>query len=96
MEPRALDYRRIVELVERGQGGTEGISAKELADRLGLEAVPAKVEGMRSKAKRPVETGLAGGAADRPVHVATVHRDRSDRDAVVRARRRLMNMACQK
>ncbi|MBJ6998540.1 hypothetical protein JG491_00170 [Streptomyces sp. CRPSP2-6A1] len=61
MEPRALDYRRIVELVERGQGGTEGISAKELAGRLGLEAVLAKVEGVHSKAKRPVERGWLEG-----------------------------------
>ncbi|MEU9986823.1 hypothetical protein AB0E10_08445 [Streptomyces sp. NPDC048045] len=61
VEALAVDYRRIVEPVERGQGGTEGISAKELAGRLGLEAVPAKVEGVRSKAKRLVERGWLEG-----------------------------------
>ncbi|GHA43422.1 hypothetical protein GCM10010329_77850 [Streptomyces spiroverticillatus] len=53
----ALDYRRIVELVECGPGGGEGVSAKELAARLGLEVVPAKVETVRSRAKRLVERG---------------------------------------
>jgi hypothetical protein len=48
----AADYRRIVELVTDETAGGEGISAKELAVRLGLEAVPAKVEGVRSKARR--------------------------------------------
>lgn len=53
----AADYRRIVELVEDQPADDEGVSAKELAVRLGLEAVPAKVEGVRSKAKRLAERG---------------------------------------
>ncbi|MGH4036043.1 hypothetical protein ACQB60_44915 [Actinomycetota bacterium Odt1-20B] len=71
----APDYRRIVELVESEADRGEGISAKELAGLLGLDVVPAKIEGVRSKAKRLAERGLAGGAAGRPVHAAAAHRD---------------------
>lgn len=53
----APDYRRIVELVESGPGGGEGISAKELAGRLDLPLVPAKIEGVRSRARRLAERG---------------------------------------
>ncbi|MBG0850331.1 hypothetical protein I2W78_00160 [Streptomyces spinoverrucosus] len=53
----AVDYRRIVELVESSAGGSEGISAKQLAAGLGLELVPAKIEGVRSKARRLAERG---------------------------------------
>ncbi|MGA5135410.1 hypothetical protein ACPCTO_37215 [Streptomyces olivoreticuli] len=53
----APDYRRIVELVESEPGSGEGVSAKELAARLGLELVPAKIETVRSRAKRLVERG---------------------------------------
>lgn len=54
----APDYRRIVELLEGGlPDGKEGLMAKEMTDRLGLELVPAKIEGVRSKAKRLVERG---------------------------------------
>lgn len=53
----SADYRRIVELVEAEPGAGEGISAKELAGRLGLAAVPAKTEGVRSKARRLAERG---------------------------------------
>jgi hypothetical protein len=53
----ALDYRRIVELVESGAGGNEGISAKQLTAGLQLELVPAKIEGVRSKARRLAERG---------------------------------------
>ncbi|MBO8192438.1 hypothetical protein ITI46_12280 [Streptomyces oryzae] len=53
----AVDYGHIVELVADEAAGGEGISAKELAVRLGLEAVPAKVEGVRSKAKRLAQRG---------------------------------------
>ncbi|MGW1616810.1 hypothetical protein ACWCQZ_46985 [Streptomyces sp. NPDC002285] len=54
----APDYRRIVELLE-GEltGGGEGLMAKEMTVRLGLELVPAKIEGVRSKGKRLVERG---------------------------------------
>ncbi|WP_406257257.1 hypothetical protein [Streptomyces chartreusis] len=52
----APDYRRIVELLEAELSvGGEGLMAKELTARLGLELVPAKIEGVRSKAKRLVE-----------------------------------------
>lgn len=53
----AVDYRRIVELVESGAGDGEGISAKQLTAGLDLELVPAKVEGVRSKARRLAERG---------------------------------------
>uniref|UniRef100_A0AAU2UVV3 Uncharacterized protein n=1 Tax=Streptomyces sp. NBC_00003 TaxID=2903608 RepID=A0AAU2UVV3_9ACTN len=53
----AVDYRRVVELVADEPADGEGVSAKELALRLGLETVPAKVEGVRSKAKRLAERG---------------------------------------
>ncbi|MFE9222575.1 hypothetical protein ACFYN3_40560 [Streptomyces lavendulae] len=64
MTVRALapDYRRIVELVESEPGGGEGVSAKELAARLGLELVPAKIETVRSRAKRLVERGWLTGS----------------------------------
>jgi hypothetical protein len=51
----APGYRRIVELVESHDG--EGISAKELTARMDLALVPAKIEGVRSKAKRLAERG---------------------------------------
>lgn len=54
-EALAPDYRRIVELVESEPGGGEGVSAKEMTARLGLELVPAKIEGVRSRMKRLVE-----------------------------------------
>lgn len=43
-------------VLEKEAGGV-GLRAGELAGRLGLESVPAKVEGVRSKAKRLVERG---------------------------------------
>ncbi|MBT2391872.1 hypothetical protein J7E87_21165 [Streptomyces sp. ISL-1] len=57
VEALAPDYRRIVSLLESGPGDGEGVLAKELAAGLGLELVPAKIEGVRSKAKRLVERG---------------------------------------
>ncbi|MFJ2746374.1 hypothetical protein ACIO3O_42700 [Streptomyces sp. NPDC087440] len=59
----AVDYRRIVELVQSDVVGSEGISAGEIADRLGLEMVPAKIEGVRSKARRLAERGWLTRAA---------------------------------
>ncbi|MFF9573483.1 hypothetical protein [Streptomyces sp. NPDC014685] len=53
----AVDYRRIVGLVESGADDGEGISAKQLTAGLQLELVPAKVEGVRSKARRLAERG---------------------------------------
>ncbi|MCH0561537.1 hypothetical protein I3F55_33630 [Streptomyces sp. MUM 16J] len=61
LQALSVDYRRIVELVEREAGGGEGVSAKELASRLGLDVVPAKIEGVRSKAKRLAERGWLEG-----------------------------------
>jgi hypothetical protein len=57
VEALAPDYRRIVELVESSPGGSEGVSAKEIASGLGLELVSAKIEGVRSKARRLAERG---------------------------------------
>ncbi|MCC2280910.1 hypothetical protein LKL35_36940 [Streptomyces sp. ET3-23] len=53
----AVDYRRIVALVESGAGDGEGIPAKQLAAGLQLELVPAKIEGVRSRARRLAERG---------------------------------------
>ncbi|MEV8548220.1 hypothetical protein, partial [Streptomyces sp. NPDC051572] len=53
----APDYQRILSVLESGAG--EGMRCQQLAVALGLEAVPAKVEGLRSKAKRLVERGWA-------------------------------------
>ncbi|MCX4825971.1 hypothetical protein OG883_40525 [Streptomyces sp. NBC_01142] len=55
----APEYRRL-----EANGGGEGLRAKDLAARLGLELVPAKVEGVRVKAKRLVARGWL--AEDRP------------------------------
>ncbi|MFY4719741.1 hypothetical protein [Streptomyces sp. LaBMicrA B280] len=50
----APDYRRIMEiLVERD----EAVDCRQLASALGLEPVPAKVEGVRSKTKRLAARG---------------------------------------
>ncbi|MEV5877450.1 hypothetical protein AB0L75_25140 [Streptomyces sp. NPDC052101] len=57
VEALAPDYRRIVELVEAGPEGGEGVSAKEIASGLGLELVPAKIEGVRCKTRRLAERG---------------------------------------
>ncbi|WP_425585180.1 hypothetical protein [Streptomyces vastus] len=54
----APDYERIVSVLE-SEAGREGVRCQQLAVALGLEAVPAKVEGLRSKAKRLVERGWA-------------------------------------
>ncbi|MER5185760.1 hypothetical protein ABT009_47260 [Streptomyces sp. NPDC002896] len=51
----APDYRRIMTtLAERGG---EAMDCRQLAAALGLELVPAKVEGVRSKAKRLARRG---------------------------------------
>ncbi|MFJ3310049.1 hypothetical protein ACIPSA_45005 [Streptomyces sp. NPDC086549] len=54
----APDYQRIVSVLE-SQAGRESMRCQQLAAALGMEAVPAKVEGLRSKAKRLVERGWA-------------------------------------
>ncbi|WP_405940787.1 hypothetical protein [Streptomyces sp. NBC_00207] len=63
MEVLAPDYQRLVGVLEAEAGGS-GLRARELAGRLGLESVPAKVEGVRSKVKRLVERGWL--AEERP------------------------------
>ncbi|MGP4083204.1 hypothetical protein [Streptomyces sp. KR55] len=52
------DYQRIMSVLE-SDAGREGMRCQQLAAALGLEAVPAKVKGLRSKAKRQVERGWA-------------------------------------
>ncbi|MFF3248763.1 hypothetical protein ACFYWY_34665 [Streptomyces sp. NPDC002870] len=54
----ASDYQRIVSVLE-SEAGREGMRCQQLARALGLQVVPAKVEGVRSKAKRLVERGWA-------------------------------------
>ncbi|RKS97241.1 hypothetical protein BX286_7058 [Streptomyces sp. 3211.6] len=56
LEVLAPDYQRLGGGLEAEAGGS-GLRARELAGRLGLEAGPAKVEGVRSKGKRLVERG---------------------------------------
>jgi hypothetical protein len=54
----APDYQRIMSVVEaEAVAGRGGIRARPLAVALGFEAVPAKIEGVRSKAGRLVERG---------------------------------------
>jgi hypothetical protein len=54
----APDYRRIMSVLEDGAvAGGGGIRARALAAALGLETVPAKIEGVRSKARRLAERG---------------------------------------
>jgi hypothetical protein len=52
----APDCQRIVWVLE-SEAGREGMRCRQLAVALGLQAVPAKVEGLRSKAKPLVERG---------------------------------------
>lgn len=59
----APEYRRLLGVLEADSGG-EGLRAKDLAARLGLELVPSKVEGVRVKAKRLVARGWL--VEDRP------------------------------
>ncbi|MGW2524077.1 hypothetical protein ACWC09_45275 [Streptomyces sp. NPDC001617] len=54
----APDYQRIESVLE-SEAGREGMRCQQLARALGLQVVPAKVEGLRSKAKRLVERGWA-------------------------------------
>ncbi|MEU8934797.1 hypothetical protein AB0D30_33540 [Streptomyces sp. NPDC048409] len=54
----APDYQRIMDVLAGGNG-THGkaMDCRQLAVAIGLEAVPAKVEGVRSKAKRMAARG---------------------------------------
>lgn len=61
----APDYRRIMNaLGGRGGSGGEALDCRQLAAVLGLEVIPAKVEGVRSKAKRLASRGWL--AEDKP------------------------------
>lgn len=52
------DYQRILGVVEeRAPAGQGRLRAREIAAGLGLETTPAKVEGVRSKARRLAERG---------------------------------------
>lgn len=79
----SADYQRILAALEdRIRLGQGPLTCQEMALSFGMDVVPAKVEGLRSKAKRLV-AGLAGRAGDGAVH-ARVGRER--------ARRRVMTM----
>ncbi|MEU0782597.1 hypothetical protein ABZ341_13560 [Streptomyces sp. NPDC006173] len=59
----APDCRRLVDVLAGGSGsGGEAMDCRQLALALGLQAVPVKVEGVRSKAKRLVARGWLTGA----------------------------------
>ncbi|MFD9692929.1 hypothetical protein ACFWXO_45085 [Kitasatospora sp. NPDC059088] len=61
----APDYQRIMDVLAGGsRAGGEAMDCRQLAVALGLEAVPGKVEGVRSKAKRLTARGWL--AEDRP------------------------------
>ncbi|MEU4097174.1 hypothetical protein [Streptomyces sp. NPDC026673] len=51
----APDYRRIMQIL--AGPGSGAMDCRQLAVALGLQSVPAKVEGVRSKAKRLVARG---------------------------------------
>lgn len=54
----APDYQRIMHiLTDRGRSGEGPMICRQIADALGLEPVPAKIEGVRSKAKRLAARG---------------------------------------
>ncbi|MDV5143140.1 hypothetical protein R1T08_02120 [Streptomyces sp. SBC-4] len=54
----APDYQRILDVLEQQRSTGHGpLRAKEIAVGLGLVATPAKVEGLRSKARRLAERG---------------------------------------
>ncbi|WP_165990272.1 hypothetical protein [Streptomyces sp. YIM 98790] len=59
----APEYRRLLAVLD-GEPGPGGGAGKDLAARLGLELVPAKVEGVRVRAKRLVARGWL--AEERP------------------------------
>ncbi|MFF3849995.1 hypothetical protein [Streptomyces sp. NPDC002328] len=54
----APDYQRLLGVLEEGRSAGRGpLKAREIAVELGLETTPAKVEGLRSKARRLAERG---------------------------------------
>lgn len=69
----APDYQRIMDALNgRGGPGGDAMDCRQLAAALGLEPVPAKVEGVRSKAKRLAARGWL--AEDRPGMFSVVAR----------------------
>ncbi|MGW4984565.1 hypothetical protein [Streptomyces mirabilis] len=54
----APDYQRILDVLDERQPTGQGpLKAKEITVELGLQTTPAKVEGVRSKARRLAERG---------------------------------------
>ncbi|MFE6722297.1 hypothetical protein ACFVDU_32590 [Streptomyces albidoflavus] len=54
----ASDYQRILGVLDERQSAGQGpLRAREITVRLGLDTTPAKVEGVRSKARRLAERG---------------------------------------
>ncbi|MEU3394264.1 hypothetical protein [Streptomyces albidoflavus] len=54
----APDYQRILGMLEKRRSAGEGpVKAREIAAELGFGTTPAKVEGLRSKARRLAERG---------------------------------------
>ncbi|MFD9513668.1 hypothetical protein [Streptomyces mirabilis] len=54
----APDYQRILGVLDERQPAGQGpLKAREITGELGLETTPAKVEGVRSKARRLAERG---------------------------------------
>ncbi|MFZ3475693.1 hypothetical protein ACODT3_42010 [Streptomyces sp. 4.24] len=54
----APDYQRILDVLDERQSAGQGpLKAKEITVELGLQATSAKVEGVRSKARRLAERG---------------------------------------
>lgn len=54
----SADYQRIVRaLADRGRLGQGPLTCQEMAACFGLDLVPAKIEALRSKAKRPTARG---------------------------------------
>jgi hypothetical protein len=93
----AVDYPRIVELVESGAGDGEGISTKQLARRASAGAGTREGRGGAVQGEAAGRAGLADGVAVGPVHAAAAHRScASRRPEACRARRRLRSMACDK
>lgn len=54
----SADYQRILQaLADRGRLGQGPLTCKEMASCFGLDPVPAKIEALRSKAKRLTARG---------------------------------------
>jgi DNA-binding transcriptional regulator of glucitol operon len=59
-----VDYQRILRVVsDRGRLGQGPLTCREMAAAFGIETVPAKVETLRSKAKRLVARGWLAESA---------------------------------